>query len=236
MAEILWVGGWASDLAPWGPALAALYPGHGHRFLDAHAVLDGAADLRAEAARLPSDGCVAAWSLGSLLVHRALAEGWLPGCRLLSLCPIFDFCRADGPWPRAAVLRMARRLGHSKGLAGREGAGEREKVVSEFRSAAWGNSKVTEGMASAWRDREAAYTDASLARGLETLASVHLAAADVPSPAGHLLLASPEDPLSPAPPSAAADPDWRPYPGGHLPFLDFPHLVSPLLAGIDLPR
>jgi hypothetical protein len=236
MAEILWVGGWASDLGPWGPALAALYPGHRHRFLDAHAVLDGNADLRAEAARLPADGCLAAWSLGSLLAHRALADGWVPACRILSLCPIFDFCRADGPWPRAAVLRMARRLVHAEGAPGREGAEERGKVLSEFRTAAWGNSKVTEGMAGAWRDREAAYTEASLARGLETLASVHLAEADVPAPAGLLFLASPADPLSPAPPSAAADPRWRPYPGGHLPFLDFSHLVAPLLSGADRPR
>lgn len=236
MADILWVGGWASDLAPWGPELASLYPGHSHRFLDAHAVLDGTADLRAEAARLPADGCLAAWSLGSLLAHRAVAEGWRPGCRLLSLCPIFDFCRADGPWPRAAVLRMARRLGRAQGLPGTAGEGERERVLSEFRSAAWGNSKVTEGMAAAWRGREAAYPEASLALGLETLAAVHLAPEEVSARAGHLFLASPGDPLSPAPPSAAGDPRWRLYPGGHLPFLDFPRLVAPLLAGADLPR
>jgi hypothetical protein len=226
MAEILWVGGWASDLAPWRGTLESLYPDHGHRFLDAHAILDGAADLRAEAARLPADGCLAAWSLGSLLAHQALADGWRPACRVLSLCPIFDFCRADGPWPRAAVLRMIRRLSRE---------GEREKVLAEFRSAAWGNTPVTEGMA-AWADRARAYGEASLARGLAALADIRLARESMPSPADHLFVASPEDPLSPAPSSAAADPRWRPYPRGHLPFLDYPRIVAPLLAGAGRSR
>ncbi len=225
MAEILWVGGWASDLSPWGGVLADLYPGHAHRFLDAHAVLDGKADLRAEAGRLPADGCLAAWSLGSLLAHQALAEGWLPACRVLSICPIFEFCRDEGPWPRAAVLRMARRL-----------AREREKVLSEFRDAAWGNSPVTEGMAAAWRDRAAGYTAESLARGLECLAGSRLASESAPPSLGLAFLASPLDPLSPALPGTAAVPGWTLYPRGHLPFLDVPRLVAPLLAGNGGPR
>jgi hypothetical protein len=233
MAEILWVGGWASDLAAWSGTLTSLYPGHGHRFLDAHAVIDGTADLRAEAARLPAEGCLAAWSLGSLLAHQALAAGWMPACRILSLCPIFDFCRSDGPWPRAVVVRMARRLSQA-GAPGREG--EREKVLTEFRTSSWGSTPVTEDMAEGWRRRAGAYTTESLARGLETLAGIHMARETLPSPTGHLYLASAEDPLSPAPPSAATDPRWRFYPRGHLPFLDFPELVAPLLAGAGRPR
>ncbi|MBW8887357.1 MAG: hypothetical protein JF616_06305 [Fibrobacteres bacterium] len=216
MAEVLWIGGWASDLACWHGALDALYPGRTHRFLDAHALLDGAADLRAEAARLPPGGCLAAWSLGSLLMHQALMEGWRPSCRILSLSPIFDFCRAGGRWPQAAVLRMARRL-----------PSERDKVLAEFRSAAWGQSQVPGEWAEAWDARVRSYSDDSLVLGLRTLAEAHLEKARLPSVPGLVFLASPEDPLSPAAPGA--DPRWRSYPGGHLPFLDFPGLVAPLL-------
>jgi hypothetical protein len=218
MAEILWIGGWASDLACWGGALESLYPGRTHRFLDAHDLLAGAADLRAEAANLPSGGCLAAWSLGSLLVHHALLEGWRPACRVLSLSPIFDFCDPDGRWPRAAVLRMARRLPR-----------EREKVLAEFRAEAWGLSQVPGELAEAWNARVRAYPDASLVLGLETLADLHLRKEKLPVQSGLAFLASPEDPLSPAPPGAAADPRWRLYPRGHLPFLDFPRIVAPLL-------
>ena len=36
MAEaMLWIGGWASNLACWRGALEARYPGRRHRFLDA---------------------------------------------------------------------------------------------------------------------------------------------------------------------------------------------------------
>jgi hypothetical protein len=88
-------------------------------------------------------------------------------------------------------------------------------------------------MAAAWREREAAYAEDSLARGLEALAGIRMAREDVPARADHLFLGSERDPLSPVPPSAAADPRWRLFPGGHLPFLDFPHHVAPLLAGGD---
>ena len=234
MAEIVWLGGWASDLACWRGALESLYPGRTHRFLDAHAVLDGAADLRGEAGRLPPEGCLAAWSLGSLLVHRELAAGWSPACRMLSLSPIFDFCRPDGPWPRAAVTRMIRRLPRERG-----------KVLEEFRAAAWGNSRITPGMAAAWEERVRAYADGSLARGLEALAGISLDRGRVPASPARIFLASPEDPLAPAPSDTAWAADaytdpytdayadagraWRLYPRGHLPFLDFPDLVAPLL-------
>jgi hypothetical protein len=218
MAEILWLGGWASDLACWRGALETLYPGRTHRFLDAHALLDGKADLRAETARLGPGDCLAAWSLGSLLAHQALAEGWRPACRRLSLCPIFDFCRADGPWPRSVVVRMIRRLPR-----------ERDKVLAEFREAAFGRSPLGEGMAAAWEAQARAYADASLARGLEALAGIHAARESLPPSPEPVFVGSPDDPLSPAPPGAAADPQWRLYPRGHLPFLDFPHLLAPLL-------
>jgi hypothetical protein len=219
MAEpVLWIGGWASGLACWKGDLEARYPGREHRFVDAHALLDGSADLRAEAERLPAGGILAAWSLGSLLVHRALAEGWRPPCRILSLCPIFDFCRPDGPWPGAAVLRMIRRLPR-----------ERDKVLGEFRAAAWGNSPVTQAQAEAWTAQAATYGDGTLAKGLDALAGTHLSPAEIPFPEGFVSLASAADPLSPAPAALAGDPRFRGYPKGHLPFLDHPDAVAAIL-------
>jgi hypothetical protein len=217
MAEVLWIGGWASDLSAWRGALESRYPAWRHRFLDAHALLDGKADLGTEAASLPEGGLLAGWSLGSLLLHRALAQGWRPACPVLSISPIFDFCRADGPWPRAAVLRMARRLPR-----------EREKVLAEFRAAAWGNSQVTPDLASAWEERARAYGDDALIRGLEALAGVRVDSRALAGIKVLRFLASADDPLSPASGSAAAAAAWRSYPRGHLPFLDYPDILASL--------
>jgi hypothetical protein len=217
MPETLWIGGWASDLSAWSEAIAARYPDRGHRFLDAHALIDGQADLRAEAARLGPDDGLAAWSLGSLLLHRELAQGWRPACATLSLCPIFDFCREGGPWPRSVVLRMARRLGR-----------ERQSVLEEFRAAAWGRSHVASGLSEAWTCRAAAYPADSLARGLAVLAETQVD----PAAAGLeacLFLASEADPLAPVPSGLEGDLRLRTYPAGHLPFLDYPETVGPLL-------
>jgi hypothetical protein len=106
---------------------------------------------------------------------------------------------------------------------------ERKKVLAEFRAAAWGRSRVPGELAEAWETRASAYADGSLVRGLECLAGTRLARESLPPAPGLLFLGSPEDPLSPAPPGAAADPGWRLYPRGHLPFLDFPHIVAPWL-------
>lgn len=215
---VLWIGGWASGLACWRAEITALYPGREHRFLDAHAALDNPGMLEREIGGLPAGGCAAAWSLGSLLLHQALADGLIPACSLLSLSPIFAFCRTNGPWPKAAVRRMERRL-----------AAERETVLEEFRTLSFGSTPVTQEMAAAWKAQADVYPTESLARGLRALAEIEVAPASPVASGRHIFLSSPRDPLSPAP----AEPckDWRLYPSGHLPFLEFPAQVADLLEG-----
>lgn len=219
MAEILWLGGWASDPAAFAPELRRLYPSHGHGFLDAHAVLAEPDLLARRALGLPPDAILAAWSLGSLLLHRALIAGLAPACRMLSICPVFAFCRADGPWPRAAVERMARRLSR-----------DREVVLAEFRVLALGAAPPPE-RAQAWTERAAAYPADELARGLRFLADETADPAVLPPSARLAFLASPRDPLSPAARGMAPGRAWSEYPGGHAPFLDYPALTAEALAG-----
>lgn len=221
--SILWLGGWASGLACWRADLERLYPGRKHAFLDAHDLLEEPELLASSASALPDGSVLAAWSLGSLLLHKALAEGaFAPACRLVSISPIFDFCAEGGPWPRTAVLRMARRL-----------ARERDAVLAEFWNLVKGDSGVSPAQEEAWQGQAERYSPASLARGLELLAgaSVSMTSGNRTGFAtGHLFLASPQDPL--APPTGASFPsgDWVAYPRGHLPFLDYPELLSTLLS------
>src|SRR5690606_2009446 len=161
---VLWLGGWASGLACWRSDLETLYPGREHVFLDAHDLLEDPDLLAAAAAGLPADGVLAAWSLGSLLVHRALEAGsFVPSCRVISVSPIFDFCAKDGPWPRAAVMRMARRLRR-----------EREAVLAEFWNLVKGGSPVSPAQEESWHGQTRRYPTASLAQGLEVLAGTSI--------------------------------------------------------------
>lgn len=217
---VLWMGGWASNLACWRGTFENLYPGREHIFLDAHAVLSEPGLLPLAAASLPPGGTLVAWSLGSLLLHRALAEdGFRPACRLVSACPIFDFCREGGPWPRAALSRMARRL--PKG---------REAVLSEFWALVKGNSSVTPDQDQAWLAQSRNHPLESLLEGLEALGGLRIERDLLPPQARRHFLASARDPLSPPAREAFPGPGWIGYPQGHLPFLDYPDLLRPLLG------
>ncbi len=220
---VLWLGGWASGLECWRSELEQLYPHREHRFLDAHRVLAQPELLPAEAARLPAGGCLAAWSLGSLLLHRALADGLHPACRLLSISPVFSFCRTGGPWPRSAVRRMARRI-----------AGERETVLAEFLTLVLGNLDAThKSRGDAWTMQAAAYSEDSLEKGLEHLAAETVDPMELPDNARHVFLASPLDPLAPAWQTELAGKRRVAYPHGHVPFLDYPETVAPLFLDMD---
>lgn len=219
MAEtVLWVGGWASDPAAFGPELRRLYPEREHAFLDAHAAMAEPGLLERTALGLRPGEVLAAWSLGSLLLHRALIAGLAPACRMLSICPIFAFCRADGPWPRPAVERMARRLYR-----------DRDAVLAEFRDLALGASAPPD-RARAWTERASAYPLESLAEGLRMLASETADPSALPRTARLAFLASARDPLSPADPALAPEREWREFPGGHVPFLDHPAITAAALA------
>jgi hypothetical protein len=216
--SILWLGGWASGLACWRSELEALYPGFTHGFLDAHDVLAQPGLLARAAGGLPPDGVLAAWSLGSLLTQAAIAEGSLrPACRVVSISPIFDFCGDGGPWPPAALARMIRRLPKA-----------REAVLAEFWALMRGNSPVTAAAESAWKAQSRAYPLDTLLQGLEALAEIRVGGGAAPS--GSIFLSSRTDPVAPTPRGVDAGPAWVLYPTGHLPFLDYPATLAPLLA------
>jgi hypothetical protein len=217
-APVLWLGGWASGLACWRRELETLYPGRTHAFLDAHDVLAHPALLPRAIAELPPEGTLAAWSLGSLLLHAALVSGSLrPACRVISFSPIFDFCGENGSWPPAALARMVRRLPKA-----------RESVLADFWTSLKSNSPVTGDFEAAWKRQSLGYSLDSLVLGLETLAEIR-----VPETlpfAGVTFVTSRIDPIAPTPRGSAEGPQWILYPKGHLPFFDYPGLVEPLLS------
>ena len=86
-----WLGGWASSLDCWEPQLRTLFPAFNHRFIDTHLILEST-PAQAGLTDLPAGDVVAAWSLGSLRVHRWVETGlWPANLPLLSLCPVFQF-------------------------------------------------------------------------------------------------------------------------------------------------
>lgn len=221
---MLWIGGWASNLACWRKTIEARFPGRKHRYLDAHALLADDTALESAAAGMPPGGVILAWSLGSLLLHRALSSGPFPDVRMISLCPILDFCGEGSPWPPAVLARMLRKLARS-----------REEVLEEFWKLAKGDSAVDPEAEDAWKRQAAGYTLDSLAAGLEALGSLKVEPAALPRrPGRHALVASPRDPVAPAAAQLAGLEDIPvfAYPGGHLPFLDHPEAVLAALGGI----
>ncbi|MEO7424437.1 MAG: hypothetical protein ABI036_04570 [Fibrobacteria bacterium] len=221
---VVWLGGWASDLVCWRESLQRLYPRREHSFLDCHAVLEDPGLLARTAEGLGQGGTLVAWSMGSLVVHRALAEeGWNPPCRLASASPIFAFCGEDGKsgaWPRAALMRMARRMPR-----------EKDAVLAEFWDLCRGISQVTQEQESRWLDQARGYSLSALLGGLEFLGSVTVDIAALPSAGRLLFLASPLDPLAPMPRGGFPGREWIGYARGHLPFLDHPGLLAPWLDG-----
>lgn len=216
---VLWIGGWASGLACWRRELEALYPGPSHRFLDAHDVLVDRGRLRREAAALPAGSAIAGWSLGSLLMHLDLQDGGFPEVRFLSLSPVFDFCGEGAPWSRAALARMIRKLPRARG-----------EVLEDFWTLVKGGSQVSRDAAEAWRRQADVYSLDALVAGLEALGSLAADPAALETRPGIAFVASGRDPLAPPPRGRVAGAAWSFYPGGHLPFLDFPDIVRPLLG------
>jgi hypothetical protein len=215
---VLWIGGWASGLACWRRELEALYPGLAHRFLDAHDILGDRGLLRREASALPAGSAIAGWSLGSLLLHLDLLDGGFPDVRILSMSPIFDFCGEGAPWSRAALARMIRKLPRA-----------RAEVLAEFWTLIKGGSPVAHDAAEAWLRQSVGYSLDALVAGLETLGSLAADPAALEGRAGLAFVASARDPLAPPPRGRVVGSAWTFYPGGHLPFLDFPDIVRPLL-------
>lgn len=221
LEPMLWIGGWASNLACWRGAIEERYPGRRHRFLDAHAILADAGVLESAAAGMPKNGVILAWSLGSLLLHRALAEGPFPDVRTVSISPVFDFCGEGSPWPPTVLAHMLRKLARS-----------REEVLADFWTLIRGDSRVSKEAEESWKRQASGYGLDALSAGLDALGSVIVRPAALPvRPGRHAFVASPADPLAPAAPGMEEAPGWTRYPHGHLPFLDYPDLVLAAMGG-----
>jgi len=225
---VVWMGGWVSTLGCWESQLRSAFPEFEHRFVDTHSVLS----LKTPPESVTSATVLAAWSLGSLRVHRWMADGvWPVHVSVLSLCPVFRFVQPGtaGTFGESILMRMEQKLGL-----------ERETVLKDF----WRRMPKAAAMPSdweaAWLTGTRQYDDASVLHALqylrtesadpETLASV---------PQRWELIAGAQDRLAPVG-------EWKEqlpvqarvtvHPGGHIPFWECPELVSGSLrrlAGLD---
>jgi hypothetical protein len=218
-----WMGGWVSSLACWEPQLNALFGEFEHRFLDTHALLDLPAppDWVESTPRDAYAHIFAAWSLGSLRVHRWMADGaWPKDAPVLSLCPVFRFVPpgSAGAFGESILLRMEQKLG-----------AERETVLRDF----WRRMPKAAAMPPAWETAWLAgtrvYDDPSVLRALQYLRTQtadpeHLRSA----PLRWELIAGTQDRLAPVG-------DWKDalppqarltvHPGGHITFWECPDLI-----------
>jgi len=159
--QILWIGGWSSSLEVWRGPLESLYPSWRHGFVAVETVQDLEPGDLAERVRdlcpEPTRCVVVAWSLGSQLALRTWNAGlWPEGLGLLAVCPVVEFCAAEGPWRRIHLERMIRGLGR-----------DREGVLEEFRKLL--REECPEDEARAWREAAAGIPPEALVRGLELL-------------------------------------------------------------------
>src|SRR5690606_24977163 len=168
---------------------------------------------------------VAAWSLGSLRVHRWMAEGaWPAFVPVLSLCPVFRFVPAGstGAFGQSILLRMEQKLG-----------AERETVLRDFWRRMPGAASMPPEWEASWIEGTRRYDDASVLRALQYLRLQVAEPAMLRTvPDRWELLAGTRDHL------AAVEP-WRNelpphasltmYPGGHIPFWECPDLIGEAL-------
>lgn len=193
-----------------------MFPAHTHSFVDAMDFLDRPDDLAVAIGQAAAGGTVVAWSLGSLLAHELVAaDRWPEGTTtLISLCPIFEFCRPRRGWRPAVIERMRRRL-----------AEDREAVLGEF----GGRLGLPDAERERWLAAARRYNPATLDRGLEVLATRRAQ----PRPAPFIrLVAGKDDPIAPIDPQEVAGFSATWYAGGHAPFLTDPACVrDAFLAG-----
>jgi pimeloyl-ACP methyl ester carboxylesterase len=234
---VLWMGGWVSSLDCWEPQLRALFPEFDHRFLDTHSVLDAEVPpFNAGTSGWSSEEpfVVAAWSLGSLRVHRWMADGaWPVDVPVLSLCPVFRFVQpgTPGTFGESILLRMEQKLG-----------AERETVLRDFWRRMPKAADMPPEWEAAWLTGTRRYDDESVLRALRYLRVESADPATLASvPARWELIAGAQDRLV----ALGAWKDELPaqakltvHPGGHIPFWECPDLVGGALrrlSGIGTP-
>lgn len=228
---VLWMGGWVSSLDCWEPRLRASFPDFDHRFVDTHDVLEVPSPDFLAGGRAPRP-VVAAWSLGSLRVHRWMTDGaWPENVPLLSLCPVFRFVQpaALGAFGESVLLRMERKLG-----------AERETVLRDF----WRRMPKAADMPPEWEEGWIAgsrrYDDASVLKALQYLRLETADPATLRSvPARWELIVGRRDRLAPVgvwKDALPAHARLHVHDGGHIPFWECPDLVGEALrrlAGVE---
>ncbi len=243
---VVWMGGWVSSLACWEPQLRAAFPGYDHRFVDTHDVLEATAPpvevtgalhgaavspVASSVAAPVVPHIVAAWSLGSLRVHRWMADGtWPVRVPVLSLCPVFRFVPAGaaGAFGESILLRMEQKLG-----------AERETVLRDFWRRMPKASAMPPEWETAWLAGTRRYDDASVLAALRYLRLQTAEPRTLTSvPARWELLAGSQDRLAPAGAWRDELPDTARltlYEGGHIPFWECPDLVGASLQRLATP-
>lgn len=156
----LWIGGWASSVEVWDPWITASFPQWKHGYLAVEQLLDLSPEALVQALRM-EDGSrpdvILAWSLGSHVALRLWNAGaWPEAVRLVAICPVVEFCAAEGPWKRIHLDRMIRGLGR-----------DRAAVLCDFRELLWG--AMPEEEVSRWNRAAAEIPLERLVRGLECL-------------------------------------------------------------------
>jgi pimeloyl-ACP methyl ester carboxylesterase len=228
---VVWMGGWVSSLGCWETQLRAAFPDFDHEFVDTHAVLDESmppaalvGSLGKGASRTPphAERVVAAWSLGSLRVHRWIAEGvWPVEVPVLSLCPVFRFVQPGtaGTFGESILLRMEQKLGM-----------ERETVLRDFWRRMPKASAMPPDWEAAWIEGTRRYDDKSVLRALQYLRLEHADLSALTSvPQRWELIAGVQDRLAPLGAWTDALPRHArltTHAGGHIPFWECPELMA----------
>ncbi len=219
--NILWLGGWASNLLCWEKDFSLLYPQQKHFFIDTHALIENPKSFYANISELPADTLIAAWSLGSLFMHKQMMQGnWNLSNPILSICPIFDFCSTQSQenWSANILQKMQKKL-------------EEEKIqvlqdfwnrLSQKEKTAVPIAKLSE-MERTWIEQSQNYSIVSLQTGLKYLADEKTAPEKLLPWAKQIyFVMMRSDPISPFIYSLSDDP-WHTLilAQGHLPFFSY---------------
>lgn len=247
---ILWLGGWASNIVCWKNEIEILYPEQAHQFLDVHAMINDELKLfeivntfYSHASSEFKTASVIGWSMGSLVLHKMI--GWMreenghskqeipKDLKLISLCPIFDFCRTNGPWSENTLTYMIRQL-EKKQEAVLQDFWTKMKPNPAVNNSSKGNLSVTVQIEKTWLEQVKNYSLQELEAGLEYLRDTKIELSDFPKMENHFLLSSQNDPIAPFNSITLNNLEphfnqWYEYPEGHLPFLHYPELVKKLL-------
>ena len=220
--NILWLGGWASDIKCWEKEIEGLYPEQKHYFLDTHHLLSRPDLLQSALQNLPVDTAIAAWSLGSLWIHQQISLGiWKSPHSIISICPIFDFCNPQGIWKPKILKRMQQKL-----------AIDKTQVLQDF----WKQFQGPGELETAWLQQAQSYSEETLKQGLDYLINTQITLNYLKPNASRLFFVNAQkDLLSPALPALHQTPFQSiSVNGGHLPFLENAQTFKSLFAKMQI--